>query len=113
MLDSHSSSYVDRTDKTGKAALIEEVYMSSHMHDGDAQPVHLAELREHLQGMEFPADKSQLIDYAQQRNAPSHIINTLQQLLTSEFGSPNARPMSEYQSLDDLIHEIERTERTD
>jgi hypothetical protein len=75
--------------------------------------IHLAEVRKVLQGAEFPADKSTLVDYAKEHHAPPQILDTLEQLLTSEFGSPNAKPMPEFKNLDELLHEIERIEPTD
>jgi hypothetical protein len=69
------------------------------------------QIRNALQGATFPADKEHLTEYAKQHNAPAHIITVLQQMPTSEFGSPNATEGSTYNSIDDLINEIARVEQ--
>lgn len=68
------------------------------------------EIRKYLEGANFPADKKDLVEYANQQQAPSHIVDLLRQLQTPEFGSPNAEKLTEYNSLDELIQEIEKIE---
>jgi hypothetical protein len=70
--------------------------------------ISLMEVKKYLQEMKFPANKNDLVEYAKQQHAPDHILNILEQLPTSEFASTNAANMTEYNSLDDLLHEIER-----
>lgn len=77
------------------------------------QRIHLAEVKQCLQGVHFPADKSELVNYAKEHHASPRILDTLEQLSTSEFGSPNAKPIPEYNNLDEVLREIERIERTD
>ena len=70
--------------------------------------ISLMEVKKYLEGMQVPADKNALVEYAKQQQAPDHIVNVLEQLPTSEFASTNASNMTQYQSIDDLLHEIER-----
>ncbi|MCC6167098.1 MAG: DUF2795 domain-containing protein [Caldilineaceae bacterium] len=75
--------------------------------------IHLAEVKQCLQGVHFPADKSELVNYAKEHHASLRILDTLEQLSTSEFGSPNAKPIPEYKDLDAVLREIEKVDRTD
>lgn len=84
--------------------------MMNNRKDGEPRDPGLTQFRQVLDGMKFPADKNQLVAYAKRRHAPSHVIDTLQQLATSEFGSPNADHMTEYNNLDELIREIKKIE---
>ena len=70
--------------------------------------ISLMEVKKYLEGARFPANKNDLVEHAKQQQAPSHIINVLQQLPTPEFGSPNASHVTEYNNIDELIQEIER-----
>ena len=64
------------------------------------------EVRKYLEGASFPADKKELAEHAKQQQAPSHVVDLLQQLPTSQFGSPNTDKLTEYNSLDELIREM-------
>jgi hypothetical protein len=72
--------------------------------------ISLMEVRKYLEGAKFPSNKNDLVKHAKQQQAPDHIVNVLQQLPTPEFGSGNATKMTEYNNLDELLHEIERIE---
>jgi len=65
------------------------------------------EVQKYLQGVRFPANKFDLFEHAVERQAPSRIIDILNQLPTSEFGSPNANKQSIYNSFDDLMRAID------
>ncbi|MCC6457116.1 MAG: DUF2795 domain-containing protein [Caldilineaceae bacterium] len=68
------------------------------------------EIKKYLQGAKFPADKIDLVEHAKQQHAPNSIIDLLEQLSTPEFGSANAEHLTEYNSMDELIREIEKIE---
>jgi hypothetical protein len=72
------------------------------------QKIELREVQKILEGLKFPANKYQVIDYAKQKNAPSNVLDVLEQMPTSEFGSPNDSKATEYSSIEDLIKEIGR-----
>lgn len=71
----------------------------------------VSEIKKYLEGVNFPADKTELVEHAKQQQAPSQLIDLLQQLSTPEFGSTNAEHMTEYNSLDELIQEIQQIEK--
>jgi hypothetical protein len=74
------------------------------------QKIELRDVQKYLEGLQFPANKYQVVDYAKQKNAPSNVVDLLEQMPTSEFGSPNDSNATEYKSIEDLIREIERVE---
>jgi len=49
----------------------------------------------HLKGIEFPADKQELIEYAEDNGAPDEVLEVLQQM-----------PDKEYNSMSDLMHGV-------
>ncbi len=69
-----------------------------------------AEVQKYVDGVKFPANKNDLVEQAIERQAPSRIIDLLQQLPTPEFGSPNATKMTLYNSFDELAREIDKVE---
>ncbi len=42
---------------------------------------------EYFKGLEFPCEKQDLIDYAQEHNAPDRILEMLDKLPDQEYGS--------------------------
>lgn len=72
------------------------------------QEAHLRpqEIKKYLHGAPFPANKSQLVEYAEQQNAPSQLTDMLRNLYGSEFDSPEARLQPIYHSLDELVQHI-------
>jgi hypothetical protein len=72
------------------------------------QKIELRDVQKVLEGLKFPANKYQVIDYAKQKNAPSNVLDVLEQMPTSEFGSPNDSKATEYSSIEDLLKEIGR-----
>jgi Protein of unknown function (DUF2795) len=46
------------------------------------------ELEKYLKGVDYPANKADLVKKAQQNKAPENIIRTLQQLPSSSFNQP-------------------------
>jgi hypothetical protein len=74
------------------------------------QKIELRDVQKFLEGLKFPANKFEVVDYAKQKNAPRNIVDLLEQMPTSEFGSPNDSEATEYTSIEDLIREIERVE---
>jgi hypothetical protein len=69
------------------------------------------ELRKFIEGANFPANKLQLVEHAKAQQAPSHILNVLEQLPTPEFGSENDRKLTQYNSVDELLQEIGKLEQ--
>lgn len=47
--------------------------------------VSTAEVSVALKGINFPATKQELVDYAKNRNAPQNVIDALQQLKSDRF----------------------------
>jgi len=47
-----------------------------------------AEIQQALKGMDFPADKQQLVQQAKQNNASQNVIQTIQKLPEQKFKSP-------------------------
>jgi hypothetical protein len=72
--------------------------------------IQVSEVQKYLQGLNFPANKDDLVEYATEREAPRRIVNLLQQLQTPEFGSPNATKSTVYNSFDELAREIGKIE---
>lgn len=70
--------------------------------------VSMDEMKKYVEGINFPADVHMLIKHAEKQNAPAHVVDLLRQLPTPEFGSPNAKKASTYNSMDELIQEIQR-----
>ena len=46
------------------------------------------DVEKHLRGVDYPANKTDLVKKAQQNQAPDDIIRTLQQLPSSSFNRP-------------------------
>lgn len=68
------------------------------------------EIKRFLEGAQFPADKIDLEEHAKKQGAPHNILDVLKQLPTPEFGSSNDTKLSQYNSLDEVLKEIERLE---
>jgi hypothetical protein len=68
-----------------------------------------AEVQKYLQGVSFPANKNDLVEFAVEHQAPSRIVNLLNQLQTPEFGSENSTKLTVYNSFDELVREIDKT----
>jgi hypothetical protein len=47
------------------------------------------ELQKYLGGVDYPADKQTLVDTARSKGAPDDIVQTLQNLPSDRFNSPN------------------------
>ncbi len=56
--------------------------MSQRSGSGSMSP---AEVEKYLKGINYPANKTDLVKKAQQNNAPDDVIRTLQQLPSSNF----------------------------
>jgi hypothetical protein len=78
-------------------------------HSQDAR-IHAADIERYVKGVKFPANKQDLAEQAVESNAPNHIVNLLQQLPTSEFGSSNDSKMTLYNNMDELLREIGKIE---
>ena len=74
--------------------------------------IRLADVQRALDGATFPANKNQLVEYAKSQQAPSHVLDIVGQLPTSEFGSPNASHLTEYNSIHELMQEINKIQPT-
>ena len=72
--------------------------------------IRATEVQRYIEGVGFPVNKNQLADRAKQNHAPDYIVDLLRQLQTPEFGSPNAEKLTEYNSMDELMREIEKIE---
>ena len=46
------------------------------------------EVQKYLKGVDYPVDKSKLVQKAQQNNAPDEVIRMLQQLPGGSFNTP-------------------------
>lgn len=77
--------------------------------DYNSTDVHLRsdDVKRYLQGVRFPANKHDLIEHAVEHQAPSRIVDLLQQLSTPEFGSGNATKLTVYNSFDELSHDVD------
>ena len=69
-----------------------------------------ADIERAVKGVNFPADKEDLLRHAKQQNAPQHVLNILQQLQTPEFGSANDTKLTQYNNVDELLREIGKVE---
>jgi len=58
-----------------------------------------SDLRQYLQGCDFPCSKSHLLDFCRQKNCPQDVLNTLQSL-----------PDRQYNSLSDVMANIGQVE---
>ena len=47
----------------------------------------LAEIEKFLKGIDFPASKQDLIQYAEDNNAPEHVIEVLNNMPDQQYGS--------------------------
>ena len=65
------------------------------------------DVQRYLQGVRFPATKYDLVEHAVERQAPSRIVDILNQLPTSEPGSTSASKLTVYKGFDELIREID------
>ena len=77
---------------------------------GQDRQIRAADVQRYVEGVAFPVNKKQLADRAKQNHAPDYIVDLLRQLPTPEFGSPNAEKLTEYNSMDELISEIQKVE---
>lgn len=68
------------------------------------------DLQKYVEGVRFPANKNDLVEHAVERQAPSRVIDLLQQLPTPEFGSGNDSKLTIYNSFDELVREIDKVE---
>jgi Protein of unknown function (DUF2795) len=59
--------------------------MSQHNPSGSMSPI---DVEKYLRGVDYPANKTDLVKKAQQNKAPDDIIRTLQQLPSSSFNQP-------------------------
>jgi hypothetical protein len=65
------------------------------------------DVQRYLQGVRFPATKYDLVEHAVERQAPSRIVDILNQLPTSEHGNSTGSKLTVYKGFDDLIREID------
>ncbi|MFP5273223.1 DUF2795 domain-containing protein [Coleofasciculus sp.] len=49
--------------------------------------VSAVDISKNLSGLDFPANKQNLIDYTRNQNASEEVINTLQQMPDQDYGS--------------------------
>jgi len=75
-----------------------------------SENIRLAEIQRSLAGAHFPANKNDLVEHAVEHGAPSYVINLLQQLQTPEFGSSNDKKLTVYNSIEELMTEIQKVE---
>jgi len=54
----------------------------------DVSKVNPIQLQKHLKGVDYPASKEQLVQYAQKQGADENAISVLQQLPDEEYESP-------------------------
>lgn len=47
-----------------------------------------ADIQKYLKGAEYPVSKDELVDIAQENNAPEEVISQIQDLPAEEFGGP-------------------------
>lgn len=47
-----------------------------------------AELQRYLQGINYPVNKDDLVNWAKQNGAPEEVINTIQNFSEEQFGGP-------------------------
>jgi Protein of unknown function (DUF2795) len=59
--------------------------MSQHSPSGSISPI---DVEKYLKGVDYPANKTDLVKKAQQNKAPDDIIRTLQQLPSNSFNQP-------------------------
>ncbi len=48
------------------------------------------ELQKHLKGVDYPAQKDQLVQHAEQQGAPDDVLEGLRQIPDREYDGPNA-----------------------
>lgn len=58
------------------------------MAQGDPEKASPANIQDHLEGLDYPVSKQQLMDHAQSQNAPEDVMNVLQKLDDKEYNSP-------------------------
>lgn len=68
------------------------------MHDPHNRSITADDIAAFLEGMEFPASKSEVVDYIEDREAPDEIIDYLDHL-----------PEHDYYSLDEVLHHLKKT----
>lgn len=47
-----------------------------------------ANVQKYLQGIDFPTDKEGLVQQAKRNDAPSEVVNVIEDLPSQEFGGP-------------------------
>ncbi len=47
-----------------------------------------SDIERYVRGVNFPADKNELVDYARRQNAPDNVIRALDNLPNQRFNSP-------------------------
>jgi hypothetical protein len=65
------------------------------------------DVQRYLQGVRFPATKYDLVEHAVERQAPSRIVDILNQLPTSQDGNSSQSKLTVYKGFDELIREID------
>lgn len=50
--------------------------------------VSTAEVQEYLGGLDYPVDKSKLVDYARQRGAPEDVVDILNKIPERKYPTP-------------------------
>ena len=65
------------------------------------------DVQRYLQGVRFPATKYDLVEHAVERQAPSRIVDILNQLPASQDGNSSQSKLTVYKGFDELIREID------
>lgn len=91
-------------------AINTQSYGNGSATDFQDERIRSIEVQKYVDGVRFPANKNDLVEHAVERQAPSRIIDLLQQLPTPEFGSGNATKLTIYNSMDELAREIDKVE---
>jgi len=71
-----------------------------------------SEVRQWLDGVNYPADKADLVDQAQRNNAPDEVVSALRAIPPVEYGSrsdvlasvPSKRPQSDAEKAEERRH---------
>jgi hypothetical protein len=67
---------------------MEMTYKGGRLEVGKMAKVNPIQLQKHLKGVDYPANKQQLIERAQQQGADENAISVLQQIPDREYQAP-------------------------
>lgn len=54
----------------------------------ESEKVSAAKIQVYLKGIDYPADKNELIDHAEENGAPDQVMDILRQLADKQYTSP-------------------------